>query len=108
MYRAEVIEIKDGDTFVANIDLGFGIWLHKQVFRMIGINAPEMKTAAGPLSKDALTSLILNKQVTLMTKKDGKEKYGRWLATVLLQQDNNTMDINQHMVAEGFAVKYKV
>lgn len=105
-YRAEVIEVKDGDTFVANIDLGFGIWAYKQVFRMSGINAPEMKTKEGLLSKSKLTEYILNKKVTLITKKDSKEKYGRWLASVLIEEDKNLIDINHKMVAEGFAVSY--
>lgn len=105
-YNAEIIAIKDGDTVVANVDLGFGVWLKKQTFRLAGINCPELKTAEGKVSRDKLKEFILNKRVVLHTKKDSKEKYGRWLCTVVLEEDKNLIDINVKMVAEGYAVKF--
>jgi len=105
-YKAEVVGVKDGDTIVANIDLGFGVWLRKQTFRLQGIDSPELKTPEGKVSRDKLKELILNKRVILNTRKDSKEKYGRWLATVILEEDKNLIDINSKMVAEGYAVKY--
>jgi micrococcal nuclease len=109
-YKAAVIEVTDGDTIVVDIDLGFGVWLKKQSIRMAKINAPELKgltTEAGNKSKEFLKNLILNKWVTIRTEKDGKEKYGRWLGTVLLEEDKNLIDINHKMVAEGYAKIYK-
>jgi micrococcal nuclease len=105
-YNAEVTAVKDGDTIVANIDLGFGVWIKKQTFRLLGINSPELKTPEGKLSRDKLKELILNKRVILNTHKDSKEKYGRWLATVVIEEDKNLIDINSKMVAEGYAVKF--
>jgi micrococcal nuclease len=105
-YNAEVTAVKDGDTIVADVDLGFGVWVKKQTFRLIGINSPELKTSEGKVSRDKLKEFILNKRVILNTKKDSKEKYGRWLATVILEEDKNLIDINSKMVAEGYAVKY--
>jgi micrococcal nuclease len=109
-YKAAVIEVTDGDTIVVDIDLGFGIWIRRQSIRMAGINAPELRRPNIELanqSKDFLKSLILNKWVTIRTEKDNKEKYGRWLGTVLLEEDNNLIDINHKMVAEGYAKIYK-
>jgi micrococcal nuclease len=108
-YRAEVIDVKDGDTLVANIDLGFGIWIFKQTFRLAGINTPELKTepVKAIAAKNKLKELVLNKRVTLITKKDSKEKYGRWLATILLEEDKNLIDINHKLVVEGFATFVK-
>jgi len=105
-YKAEVVGVKDGDTIVANVDLGFGVWLHEQTFRLSGIDSPELKTEEGKLSRDKLKEFILNKRVILNTRKDSKEKYGRWLAVVVLEEDKNLIDINSKMVAEGYAVKY--
>ncbi len=105
-YNAEVTAVKDGDTIVADVDLGFGVWVKKQTFRLIGINSPELKTSEGKVSRDKLKEFILNKRVILNTKKNSKEKYGRWLATVILEEDKNLIDINSKMVAEGYAVKY--
>lgn len=105
-YNAEIIDVKDGDTIVANVDLGFGVWLKKQTFRLAGINSPEIKTNEGKTSKEKLKEYIFNKRVILHTKKDSKEKYGRWLCTVVLEEDKNLIDINHRMVAEGYAVKF--
>jgi micrococcal nuclease len=105
-YNAEVTAVKDGDTIVADVDLGFGVWIKKQTFRLLGINSPELNTPEGKSSRNKVKELILNKRVILNTHKDSKEKYGRWLATVILEEDKNLIDINSKMVAEGYAVKY--
>lgn len=108
-YKAAVTNVIDGDTVVVDIDLGFGIWLRKQSIRMSKINAPELRGVtlqAGNNSKEFLKSLVLNKWVTIKTEKDKKEKYGRWLGVLLLEEDKNLIDINAKMVAEGHAVYY--
>ena len=108
-YKAAVIAVTDGDTIVVDIDLGFGVWLRKQSIRMAKINAPELRGAtieAGNKSKEFLKGLILNKWVTIRTEKDRKEKDGRWLGTILLEESKNLIDINAKMIAEGYAKKY--
>lgn len=37
-YSATVTAVHDGDTFTADVDLGFGVWLRKQTFRLLGCN----------------------------------------------------------------------
>lgn len=109
-YKATVIAVTDGDTIVVDIDLGFGVWLRKQSIRMARINAPELKGStieAANKSKEFLKSLILNKWVTIRTEKDSKEKYGRWLGTVLTEEDKNLIDINHKMITDGYAKAYK-
>ena len=109
-YKAAVIAVTDGDTIVVDIDLGFGVWLRKQSIRMAKIDAPELKGStieSANKSKEFLKSLILSKWVTIRTEKDSKEKYGRWLGTVLIEEDNNLIDINSKMVTEGHAKAYK-
>jgi micrococcal nuclease len=108
-YKAAVIDVTDGDTIVVDIDLGFGVWLRKQSIRMAKINAPELRGAtieAGNRSKEFLKGLVLNKWVTIRTEKDSKEKYGRWLATIFLEEDKNLIDVNAKMIAEKHAVKF--
>lgn len=107
-YKAAVVRIVDGDTLIVDIDLGFGVWLKGQSVRLAKINAPELRgptKEAGIAAKDFLTKLILNKWVQIRIEK-GKEKYGRWLATVLIEEDKNLIEINKKMVAEGYANKY--
>jgi len=105
-YKAVVTSIHDGDTFTADIDLGFGVWLKKQTIRLFGINAPEIKgefRSLGLTSKDRLSELTINKEILLETIKDKKEKYGRWLGVVSVDGKN----VNNLLVEEGFAKPYE-
>lgn len=109
-YNAIIVKVIDGDTVYADIDLGFDIWIRNQSLRLSGINAPERKGAtltAANESKVFLEKMVLNKKVTIRTEKDRKEKYGRWLATILFEEDKNLIEVNRMMVAEGHAVVYK-
>lgn len=104
-YSALVTEVYDGDTITVDIDLGFGIKLTDQKIRLFGINAPELKGKTkneGIKSRDKLTQLILNKQVKIETIKDKKEKYGRILGKIWIDE---TL-INDVLITEGFAVPY--
>lgn len=117
-YKALIMEVTDGNTVIVDIYLGFGVWIQKQSIRLAKINAPELKGAtikAAQESKEFLKGLILNKWVMIRTEKPtfwwgwwcNKEKYGRCLGTILLEEDKNLIDINHKMVAEGYAVTYK-
>ena len=43
-YRCKVSRVVDGDTVDVDIDLGFGVWLHKERVRIQGIDTPESRT----------------------------------------------------------------
>lgn len=111
-YRARVTSVYDGDTFRADIDLGFRVMCRSLDFRMLGINAPEVRgdtEAAGLASRDALRGLVLGFDVTLRTQLDKQEKYGRWLARVFASQANGVvLDVNQWLIDNHFAVPYMV
>lgn len=104
-YRAKVTAVYDGDTLTADIDLGFSVVLRDQTVRLARINAPEMRGAGaemGVKSRDALRSQVLGKTVVLRTIKDSREKYGRWLGEVWV----NDKCVNDWLLAEGLANKY--
>ena len=103
-YNATLIRIVDGDTVWVDVDLGLDI--HHQIdLRLYGINAPEMKTKAGQDSRAHLVELMQGAgSLVIQTEKDRTEKYGRYLATLLL----GGMNINQQMVTDGFAVPFMV
>ena len=42
-YRAIIIEVYDGDTVTADIDLGFNTWRMGEKLRLARINAPEVR-----------------------------------------------------------------
>jgi micrococcal nuclease len=100
-YIAVVRSVHDGDTFKADIDLGFGIWFSNQTFRLLGIQAWELKEEGGPAARDELARLMpIGSEILIRTKKDSKEKFGRYLATVL----SHGGDVATALVAGGHAV----
>lgn len=104
-YNAYVVDVYDGDTITVNIDLGFGIIYNKMKLRLADINAPEIKGGdreKGLITKNWLESKILNKKVTINTIKDSKEKFGRYLAYIYVNQEN----LNESMLTLGLAKPY--
>ena len=96
-YRATVVHVVDGDTIDVDIDLGFFTVLHKQRIRLHGIDAPEVRGReryAGLESKAWLEQNIGGKEIELVTFKDAKGKYGRWLGVIYFNKQN----INQLLV----------
>jgi micrococcal nuclease len=72
-YKALVTKVYDGDTITVDIELGFGVFLHKQSLRLAYINTPEVRGAEKPegiISRDRVRELILGKEVIIKTKKD--------------------------------------
>lgn len=100
-YQAKVVRVVDGDTVDVLVDLGFHISIEMKL-RLQGINAPELKEEAGKTSRDYLFNRLYNKSVTIKTVKDRQEKYGRYLATILL----DGQDINEELVTNGYAKEY--
>lgn len=94
--QGRVVAIADGDT-VTVLDASntqFKI-------RLMGIDAPEKKQAFGSKSKEALSSLIFNKQVTVEYHK--KDKYGRTVGKITVEG----VDANLEQVKAGLAWHYK-
>jgi len=107
-YSANVTSVYDADTCTVDIDLGLGIWLRKQKLRFFGINAPEMRgpeKVQGKVSRDFCRQLIDKKRIIIQTLGDGKGKYGRLLAILWLEyQDNEWLNVNDLLVARGYAI----
>jgi len=103
-YYAKIIGVYDGDTVTAVVDLGF---LHSQEMklRLYGIDTPEMRgpeKVEGKKVRDIVRTMILDKQVELITYKDKQGKYGRYLATIII----DGVDVNQWLVSNGHAKVY--
>ena len=108
-YKAHVIKVYDGDTITADIQLGFGVILHKQKIRLKSVNAPEVRgpeKEKGIISRDWLRDQILNKDIILRTFKDKKGKYGRWIGLIFLASNPNSC-INAKLIIEGYAKEAK-
>jgi|APSaa5957512535_1039671.scaffolds.fasta_scaffold189174_2 micrococcal nuclease len=104
--NCNVIRVIDGDTFESDVDLGFGVWIRKQKFRLYGVDTPETrgkrKTAQGIFVKEYVISLLQGK--TFEIKCFGKGKYGRWLADVKLPGERL---LSHHLVSMGYAKEMK-
>lgn len=104
-YKARIIEVYDGDTVTADIDLGFHTWIHGEKLRLFRINAPEVRGPERPqglISRDWLRNKLLDREVLIKTIKDKKGKYGRYLVEIYL----DGLNINDQLVANGLA-EYK-
>lgn len=110
-YYATVASVTDGDTVKLDIDLGFNVILRKTPVRLIGINAPEISTPEGIVSKTYLKELIpVGTPVILKSSKDKTEKYGRILGTLVLDEllfpHLQGRSVNSQMIVKGHAKSY--
>lgn len=87
----------DGDTFVCDIDLGFGIWLMDQHCRLFGVDTPEKNTEAGKAATATAKEWFTSRQNTserfsiqVLQKAD---KYGRRLVHVKTDTSPTTLNI---------------
>jgi endonuclease YncB( thermonuclease family) len=118
-YRGLVREVHDGDTIYIDLDLGFGHliqskdwdghpWLacrvqkHRDDGTFIGINAPELSTTAGKVSRDFAQSVLpAGTRVSVMSL--GWDKFGgRFDGSIALPSGR---DFGALMVAAGQAVE---
>lgn len=95
-FEAKVVKIVDGDTITALDAQNTSIKI-----RMYGIDAPESKQAFGQKAKQALTTAIATKIITVID--HGTDIYGRMLGTIWL----DGYDINASMVDSGYAWVYR-
>lgn len=113
-YRATVRSVTDGDTIRADIDLGFNMVMRNAAIRLSGIDAPEVKTPEGRVSKTYLSErLPKGTEILLVSHKDETEKYGRILGTIYIGKALVTgpvvgESVNWEMLAKGMAAEYNV
>lgn len=94
--QGKVVGISDGDT-VTVLDASNMQWK----IRLMGIDAPEKKQPFGTKSKEALSSLIYGKQVSVEYYK--RDRYGRTIGKIVV----DGIDANLEQVKAGLAWHYK-
>lgn len=109
-YRCKIVHIVDGDTVDVDIDLGFGVWLHKERVRLFGIDTPESRTRDLEEKKYGLAAkafveehMPLNSMQILRTEKDKTGKFGRILGVFVV---NGNQNLNELMIQKHHAVSY--
>ncbi|WP_336129627.1 thermonuclease family protein [Mesoflavibacter sp. CH_XMU1422-2] len=104
-YKAKIIDVYDGDTVTAMVDLGF-LHFQEMKLRLYGIDTPEIRgeeREQGIVVRDILREMILGKEVTIRSYKDKQGKYGRYLANIILEDG---LEVNQWLVDNGHAKEY--
>lgn len=107
-YKIKTIRVIDGDTLIADIDLGFDITLKDKVIRLDGIDTLEIKSKVqmerelANTAKIRLEELTLGKDI-LINSGSKSDKYGRCLAHLYTDDGIN---INELLVSECLAVEY--
>lgn len=104
--RAAVLQVVDGDTLDVDLDLGFGVSLHRRV-RLLGVNCPECH---GPTREAGLRAAAAarawcearHNDVLLRTPGDRVDSFGRVLAEVWSGKDS----LAAHLLASGHAVVF--
>jgi endonuclease YncB( thermonuclease family) len=100
-YRATIDRVVDGDTVDVLADLGFGVGI-KVRLRLDRIDAPEMNTPEGKRVKQLLMDALPKGTACLISTAKG-DKYGRWVAELLVGQVN----INDWLLDAGLAKLYE-
>lgn len=108
-YRCEVVRVVDGDTLDLRVDLGLRVFVDARV-RLVGVNTPEIygveKTSEeftkGMQAKRHVDAWIVEKGPNFLihTQKDQTGKYGRWLGT--LMPEDNTSSLNTYLDGLGY------
>ena len=116
VYQAKLERVVDGDTLHVILDLGFKIF-HKEILRLSGIDAPEISTAAGVKSANALARILKNIPF-LIVKTTRTDVYGRYVADVFLGNSELKNDpqkvadegiyLNQLLLDKKLAVGLKI
>ncbi len=95
-FSATVVGVGDGDT----ITVRFNDKTRQKKIRLATIDAPEFNQPFGKKSKQSLSDLVYNKQITINSA--GGDKYGRIVAEVFVDGKN----VNVEQIRRGYAWHY--
>ena len=113
-YSATIDRVVDGDTFLVEVDLGFGVCVRERL-RLRGIDCPELKTSEGQKVKVEMMQL-LPRGTRIVIRSHKTDIYGRFVADVFYVPDGGSdpekilaegIFLNQELLDKGFAVRMK-
>lgn len=82
----------DGDTFVADLDLGWNVWRHDARVRLLDIDAPERGRTGFAEARDAAETLCPVGTVVQLTS-HRLDSFGRVLASVTLPDGRDLVSV---------------
>ena len=124
-YRAQCLNVVDGDTVDLFVDLGFKMYT-KARFRLSRINTPELNSkdpveVAKAQAARAYVNAAIRGSIGVsfdekawnlrIVPEKSADEYGRWLAEIYYMPDSvgrhDETSLNQELLDQGFAVLYK-
>lgn len=96
-FAGVVLRWVDGDTFVTELDLGLGV-IKREVkgalcrVRLLGLDAPELRSAEGPAAKALVEDLVPVGSVVWI-ESHALDNFGRVLGTVTLADGRRLLDL---------------
>jgi len=111
-YKAQVLDIIDGDTIWLMINLGFGAF-HRRKVRFRGINTAPVETEEGVRAKDFVISQLTPCKF-IAVKTYWRDKYDRYLVDVFYDCNEGDFEsvvqngafLNQVLLDKKHAVRY--
>lgn len=86
VYNAKVVRVIDGATVALDVDLGFHVWVHNQIFVLQGVTAPPPDApdkAAAMQAKTRVQELLhADDEVVLQSIHDKNDKSGAYHAVI--------------------------
>lgn len=102
-YKGKIERVIDGDTIIADIDLGFEV--HKKERLMLArINAPEVGTDEGKKAKEFMKQFE-GQEISITTSK--LDKYGRYVAEITLIKDQKEVNLSDIILENNLATYVK-
>ena len=104
-YKARIVRVIDGDTFIAEIDRGFGDFSLKTI-RLTRINTPEIRGVEkeeGLAAKQFLESLLEECDFHCTIYSQRVDSFGRSLAEVFVERQDKSVNLNDLLVEKGHA-----
>ena len=102
-YYAEIERVVDGDTIIAQVDLGFGVTT-RQYLRLRGIDSPELDTARGKQAKHFAESELKSVPYVIITSIKS-DKYDRYLADIFYIKTGKEQFLNNQLLTRGLALR---
>lgn len=106
VYRAEVLNVVDGDTYDMYVDLGFNSYI-KARFRLHGYDTPERRRGS-ELEKSTANEVTkyvqcwFNARPKIYIRSYKSDSFGRWLCDVFTEHD----DLGQMLYDKGYASQW--
>lgn len=100
VFNAKVVRVIDASTVALDVDLGFHMWLHNQVFVLQNVPAPapDADAATSMAAKTRTQNVIVaNDEVVLQSIRDKTDKSGAYHAVLWKDGEN----LNDRIISEA-------